>query len=90
MREAEKMNPRGAEYQVLHQLIAIKYLEGKREEALKIYKNNRHFLQAYDLPKMMRSMKTLVHSACVKMKMDDCQEYANGFVDYVNGEGDGK
>lgn len=90
LREAEKMNPRGAEYQVLHQLIAIKYLEGKREEALKIYKNNRHFLQAYDLPKMMRSMKTLVHSACVKMKMDDCQEYANGFVDYVNGEGDGK
>ncbi len=81
--QAQSLAPRGAEYQVVHQLIALEYLEGNKAAALTLYRNHAGMLQAYNLRKMHGAMGTLVAYTCLRKQRPHCEAYAQQFLDYL-------
>lgn len=81
--QAQSLAPRGAEYQVVHQLIALEYLEGNKAAALALYRNHAGMLQAYNLRKMHGAMGTLVAYTCLRKQRPHCEAYAQQFLDYL-------
>jgi hypothetical protein len=68
---------------VVHQLIALEYLEGNKAAALALYRNHAGMLQAYNLRKMHGAMGTLVAYTCLRKQRPHCEAYAQQFLDYL-------
>ena len=81
--QAQSLAPRGVEYQVVHQLIALNYLEGNKADALTLYRNHAGQLQAYNLRKMRGAMGTVVLYTCLRKQRAHCESYAKEFLDYL-------
>jgi tetratricopeptide (TPR) repeat protein len=83
LQKAKAMSPRGSEYQVAHQMIAIEYLQGRKEIARELYRANLRMLQAYNIHKMHESIRTLVSFTCLRRQGEDCNRQANDFIAYL-------
>lgn len=83
MGRARILTPRGEEFQLIHQMIALEYLDGNREIALNLYRNNMGILSAFDLKKMNSSMQTIVNEVCLAKKWNNCAAYSKGFDMYL-------
>lgn len=78
--KAKAIAVRGSEYQIVHPMIALEYLEGREEEALKTYKKNVKSLNAYNINKMHESIRTIVELGCKRQNNEGCKEKADGFM----------
>lgn len=81
--QAQALSPPGTEYQIIHQLIALEYLEGNDSTALDLYKKHLDVLHAYNIHKMHESMRTLVAYTCLRKHGDDCGVQADHFLTYL-------
>lgn len=90
MEEAKTATPRGTEFQLVHQMIVLEYLDGKKQNALDIYRNNFIMLKAYGIDKMNSSMKLIAEETCKKKNWPDCASYALDFIGYINAGAVGK
>ncbi len=84
--QAESLMSRGGQYQVVHQLIAIEYLEGNKAAARELYRQNIGMLRAYDLLKVHRSIGALVTYTCLRKKGALCDDEAQAFLDYLKAD----
>lgn len=82
---AESIAMRGSEYQVIHQRIAISYLEGRKSDAIRMYHENYSTLKAYNIDTMLRSMRTLVLLTCERKGEKNCMDYSQQFVRDLKG-----
>ena len=83
LQEAKKLSPKGSEYQIVHQMIALEYLEGNTHVALELYRQYYELLQAYNIQKMHESIRTLAAFTCLRKAESRCHERANEFIDYL-------
>lgn len=90
MEEARAGTPRGTEFQLVHQMIVLEYLDGRTEVALGLYRENFRMLKAYGLDKMNSSMKFILEETCKRKNRPDCASYASEFVEYINSGAGGK
>lgn len=80
---ARDLSLRGSEYQVIHQMIALEYLDGKKEVAVDLYHKHFRVLQAYNIHKMHESIRTLIAFSCLRKQGSDCHAQANEFIIYL-------
>jgi len=83
LQHAEALSPKGSEYQIVHQMIALEYLDGRKAVALDLYNKNFRMLQAYNIHKMHESIRTLVAVTCQSRQGNDCQAQARDFINYL-------
>lgn len=81
--KAQSIVPRGSEYNIVHQLIALEYLEGNRVAALDLYRQYSGMLHAYNIQKMQQSMRALVNFTCLRRQGENCKTYAQDFIEYL-------
>lgn len=86
--QAQRIAPRGNEYNIIHQMIALEYLEGNEEAARSMYRKHVGVLQAYNLRKSQEAMRSLVGFTCLRRQGNDCQAYANRFLSYIQEKSD--
>lgn len=84
LEKAELLGSRGSEFRILHQKIAIEYLDGNKISARKIYVENFNLLQSYNINKMKRSMGALVKGYCLREREQDyCDIFTQDFLNYI-------
>lgn len=83
---AHILSGRGGEFQVLHSMIALEYLDGNKAKALGLYRDNLKVLHAYGIQKMHSSIRTLVQFTCPHVKGGDCKAQALEFVEDLKKE----
>ncbi|WP_311222236.1 MULTISPECIES: hypothetical protein [unclassified Acidovorax] len=81
--EAQSIAPKGSEFNIAHQMVALLYLEGDTYAARKYYVESRQQLKAFNLAKLHASMKTLVGQYCVVKKLGHCESYVDEFENLV-------
>lgn len=85
---AQRIAPRGGEYNIIHQMIALEYLEGNEDAARSMYHKHLGVLQAYNLRKSQEAMRSLVAFTCLRKQGNDCHAYANRFLSYLQEKSD--
>jgi len=86
LEQAQSLAPRGVEYQVVHQLIALEYLDGNRSGARALYRHHVDMLRAYNLPQVHRSIGTLVAYTCLVQQGAHCKDDAQAFLEYLQAD----
>ena len=76
------------QHNIIHQMIALEYLEGNEEAARSMYRKRVGVLQAYNLRKSQEAMRSLVGFTCLRRQGNDCQAYANRFLSYIQEKSD--
>lgn len=87
LERARAITMRGSEFQIVHPMIALEYLDGHKNVALEMYRNNLDVLHAYDIHKMHASIRTLVEYTCLQLKDEDCKAKASEFLEDLKKEG---
>ena len=84
LKKAQDIGVKGLEFNVIHQMIAIDYLEGNKSYAKKMYEDNFKLLQAYNIDKMKKSMGALVKNYCARDHDEEyCRDYVKKFLEYI-------
>lgn len=85
---AQKIAPRGSEYNIIHQMIALEYLEGNKDAARSMYQKYVGVFHAYNLHRSQEAMRSLVAFTCLRRQGNDCHAYANRFLSYLQEKSD--
>lgn len=86
MVRAKAITSRGNEFQIIHPMIAIEFLEGQQATALGLYRSNLDVLQAYNIQKMHASIRTLIEFTCMRRNDENCKQKASDFLGYLKRE----
>ncbi len=80
MTKARESTPRGSEFQIIHQMIALEYLSGNKKAAADMYYSNIVTLRAMGIGEMKKSMHSIVVETCKAKKWSDCDAYGVDFI----------
>lgn len=84
LEKAEKLEVKGFEFNIIHQIVALNYMEGNELLARKIYHDNFGLLQAYNIEKMKISMGALVEGYCMRgHDVKFCENYVENFYKII-------